>query len=39
MTKTALIRARKLHNLKDEVERIFKDLGLTTSYTINLFYS
>jgi len=38
MNKTAMIRARTEPNLKQEVERIFKELGLTVTEAINLFF-
>ena len=38
MSKTAMIRARIEPELKDEVEEIFKELGLTTTEAITLFY-
>ena len=37
MARDALIRARTEASLKTEVERIFKELGLTTTEAINLF--
>ena len=39
MARDALIRARTEASLKTEVERIFKELGLTTTEAINLFYN
>lgn len=39
MSKTAMIRARTEPALKREVEAIFKELGLSTTEAINLFYS
>lgn len=39
MSKTAMIRARIEPNLKDEVEKILKKLGLTTTEAINIFYN
>jgi DNA-damage-inducible protein J len=39
MSKTAMIRARTSPELKEEVESIFNQLGLTTTEAINLFYS
>ena len=38
MPKTQMIRARVEPNLKQDVETIFKELGLTTTEAINLFY-
>jgi DNA-damage-inducible protein J len=38
MGKTSTIRARIEPDLKDNVEYIFKQLGLTTTQAINLFY-
>lgn len=38
MARDAMIRARMEASLKAEVEKIFKELGLTTSEAINLFY-
>lgn len=38
MAKTGIIRARTEVSLKEEVEEIFKRLGLTASTAINLFY-
>lgn len=38
MNKTAMIRARTEPMLKQEVERIFKELGLTVTEAINLFF-
>ena len=38
MAKTAMIRARTEPKLKNEVERIFRELGLTSTEAINLFY-
>ena len=38
MSKTATIRARIEPNLKDDVEKLFKKMGLTTTEAINLFY-
>ncbi|MBI2252032.1 MAG: type II toxin-antitoxin system RelB/DinJ family antitoxin [Armatimonadetes bacterium] len=38
MIKSAMIRARTDPSLKDEVEQIFKELGLTTTEAINLFF-
>lgn len=38
MAKSAMIRARIEADLKAEVERIFKTLGLSTTEAINLFY-
>lgn len=37
MAKSAMIRARAEQGLKREVERIFRDLGLSFSEAINLF--
>lgn len=39
MKKTAMIRARTDYILKSEVETIFKELGLTTTEAINLFFN
>ena len=39
MAKSAMIRARTESGLKSEVEDIFKQLGLTTTEAINLFFS
>lgn len=39
MAKTAMIRARTEPNLKKEVERLFKELGMSTTEAINLFYN
>ena len=38
MKKSATIRARVEPELKEEVEKIFRDLGLTTTEAITLFY-
>jgi DNA-damage-inducible protein J len=38
MSKTATIRARIEPNLKDDVEKLFKKMGLTTTEAINLFH-
>jgi DNA-damage-inducible protein J len=38
MAKTATIRARIEPRLKQEVEKIFKEVGLTTTEAMNLFY-
>jgi DNA-damage-inducible protein J len=38
MSKTEMIRARIEPNLKQDVESIFKKLGLTTTEAISLFY-
>ena len=38
MLKTAMIRARMEPKLKNEVEKIFRILGLTSTEAINLFY-
>ena len=38
MTKTATIRARIEPDLKNDVEKLFKTLGLSTTEAINLFY-
>jgi hypothetical protein len=38
MSKTATIRARIEPNLKEDVEKLFKKMGLTTTEAINLFY-
>ena len=39
MSKDAIVQARVEASLKSEVESIFKELGLTTTEAINLFYS
>ena len=39
MSKTAMIRARIEPNLKNQVEKIFNKLGLTTTEAITIFYS
>lgn len=39
MAKSAMIRARINLSLKDEVEMILKQLGLSTTEAINLFYT
>ncbi|MCR4290900.1 MAG: type II toxin-antitoxin system RelB/DinJ family antitoxin [Candidatus Scalindua sp.] len=39
MPKTAMIRARIEPKLKDDVEYIFKKLGITTTEAISLFYN
>lgn len=38
MPKTAMIRARTEPKLKKEVESIFKELGLSSTEAINIFY-
>lgn len=38
MSKSAMIRARTEPELKQEVEQIFKELGITASEAINIFY-
>ena len=38
MSKTSTIRARIEPDLKDKVEHIFRQLGLTTTQAITLFY-
>lgn len=38
MAKTATVRARIEPSLKEDVERLFKQVGLTTTEAINLFY-
>lgn len=38
MAKTATIRARIEPNLKENVEKLFRKMGLTTTEAINLFY-
>ena len=38
MAKTATIRARVEPNLNEDVENIFRKMGLTTTEAINLFY-
>jgi DNA-damage-inducible protein J len=38
MSKNATVRARIEPELKAEVEKLFKDLGLSTTEAINLFY-
>lgn len=37
--RTAIIRARTEPGLKEEVENIFRELGLNASEAVNLFYS
>ena len=39
MSKTAMIRARIEPKLKNDVEYIFKKLGITTTEAISLFYN
>ena len=38
MSKTATVRARIEPDLKNDVEKLFKTLGLSTTEAINLFY-
>jgi DNA-damage-inducible protein J len=38
MVKTATVRARIEPILKQDVEKLFKEMGLTTTEAINLFY-
>ncbi|MBW1893481.1 MAG: type II toxin-antitoxin system RelB/DinJ family antitoxin [Deltaproteobacteria bacterium] len=38
MTKTATIRARIEPRLKDDVEKLFKKMGLTTTEVLTIFY-
>jgi DNA-damage-inducible protein J len=38
MAKTATVRARIEPLLKQDVEKLFKEMGLTTTEAINLFY-
>jgi DNA-damage-inducible protein J len=38
MIKSATVRARIEPQLKQDVEHLFKDLGLTTTEAINIFY-
>lgn len=38
MAKTATVRARIEPSLKEDVEHLFKQMGLTTTEAINLFY-
>lgn len=38
MNKTAMIRARMEENLKTDVEKVFNELGLTTTEAITLYY-
>ena len=38
MAKTATVRARVEPRLKDEAERVFRELGLSTTQAITLFY-
>jgi len=38
MAKTAMIRARTEPGLKSEVDRILKQLGITSTEAINMFY-
>ena len=39
MARSAMIHARTDTNLKAEVEAVFKELGLTTTEALNLFFS
>jgi len=39
MSKTGMIRARVEPTLKNDAEKVFKKIGLTSSQAINLFYS
>lgn len=39
MNKTATIRARTNPQLKEDVEKVFKKLGISASQAINMFYS
>jgi DNA-damage-inducible protein J len=39
MPKTAMIRARTEQSLKNEVDNIFKKLGITQTEAINIFYN
>ncbi|NTU42229.1 MAG: type II toxin-antitoxin system RelB/DinJ family antitoxin [Nitrospirales bacterium] len=39
MARTAMIRARTEPSLKQEVEDIFKNLGISSTEAINLFYA
>ncbi len=38
MNKTATVRARIEPDLKNKAEKVFRDLGLSTTQAINLFY-
>jgi len=38
MSKTATVRARVEPRLKDEAERVFRELGLSTTQAITIFY-
>ena len=38
MNKSATVRARIEPNLKNKAEKVFRDLGLSTTQAINLFY-
>jgi DNA-damage-inducible protein J len=38
MNKSATVRARIEQNLKNKAEKIFRELGLSTTQAINLFY-
>ena len=38
MSKSAMIRARSYPGLKKEVERIFRQLGISATEAINIFY-
>ena len=38
MNKSAMIRARIEENLKEEVNKVFEELGLSTTEAITLFY-
>jgi len=38
MSKTAMVRARIEPDLKEEVENLFHELGLSTTDAINIFY-
>jgi DNA-damage-inducible protein J len=39
MAKSSTVRARIEPNLKEEVEKLFKQLGLSTTEAINIFYN
>ena len=38
MSKTSTVRARIEPDLKDKAEKVFRDLGLTTTQAITIFY-
>lgn len=39
MTRSATVRARIEPNLKTEVEKLFQELGISTTEAINIFYN